>query len=702
MAHRSPRFAPAALTLGALASILTAAPALAVPSPADPAPAPTSPDLDRVAWLEALAGTTGRVATPEVALPTLEELAWLAPTPLGMRVAGREALRVDGAPWIRLALTGDALPEATGLDLGAAIRITSPADGGSQTLDRARLAQWSGTSAYFTGDTVIVEILVDADAPAAPAVFADAVIVPEPVDFNTFDRSLCGGDDRVVSSDPRDARFMPEGCTAFLFNRRTNDLLTAGHCDFLPGSLVQFNTPLSTSGGTPMPPAPEDQYPVDFDSIQSARNVGGVFLGNDWAVFGVFDNADTGLSPLAAQGASRMLAETVPSPDGRSIRITGYGTTSFPISATLNQAQKTHTGSYLSRDGTVLRYNPDTTGGNSGSAVIDDTTGLILGIHTNAGCVTVGNQGMTIVNANLQNALRNPAGISRGETLSFTYPEGLPASVPASGATLPLDIRGSGGGIVLGGSPMVHIDAGQGFTAAIPLNNRAGEFSADLPPADCGNVLRLYFSAQTVDGRTITDPPAGASDPYTIAVANADAETSLLDQPFESLAGWNVSGAPPASGGWGVGSPAGDAGQAPEADFDATGAALLTGPAGEQLGGAAALLASPSVDLSGADQPVLRFATWWATTQLDDGFAAQYSINDGASWTTFTSAQDTAAWRFRQWNVRELLGDPADLPESFRVRFVARDVNANSVAEAAVDAFDIVEASCSGCPADID
>src|SRR5690606_4743604 len=112
--------------------------------------------------------------------------------------------------------------------------------------------------------------------------------------------TICGPtDDRTLSSDQRVGRNQPTGCTSWLINDCNHCFLTAGHCAGSGLQVVQFNVPLSTSGGSLQHPGPQDQYAVDSGSLQSN---GGQGVGNDWAYFGVFDNSTTGLTPHQANG----------------------------------------------------------------------------------------------------------------------------------------------------------------------------------------------------------------------------------------------------------------------------------------------------------------------------------------------------------------------------------------------------------------
>jgi V8-like Glu-specific endopeptidase len=199
------------------------------------------------------------------------------------------------------------------------------------------------------------------------------------------------------------------GCTAWLIDDCAHCFLTAGHCGTSSGSIgvCEFNVPFSNPNGSLVHPGPEDQYVSDPASIQSN---GGQGTGNDWAYFGTFPNTQTGLTAGEAQGAWFTLAPPPPVA-GSTIRITGHGTDSSPNS-TYNQIQQTHNGPFWLHSGTLLQYQVDTTGGNSGSPVIWDDADVAIGIHTHAGCsATSGNQGTSSQHPGLQAALAAPQGV---------------------------------------------------------------------------------------------------------------------------------------------------------------------------------------------------------------------------------------------------------------------------------------------------
>jgi V8-like Glu-specific endopeptidase len=300
--------------------------------------------------------------------------------------AARRSIAVRDAPWIQVHFRSD-----TRLGPGSRLELRSELDGGVQVFNARTFAEANGRSAYFNGGAITVELLVGPKDRGVQIEISHVVVGEQSIGVE----SICGTDNRVASSDVRVARIDPIGCTGWL--TADGQLLTAGHC--LAGSgnnTLSFNPPLSLSNGTVQFPPPEDQYSIDQTSFTFVN--GGV--GNDWGIFAVFDNAVTGLQPIDAQGAGFALVRRRSSAN---IRITGHGTDS----GTANQTQQTHVGPNSGSSGTTMRYRTDTTGGNSGSPIIDAATDEAVGIHTHGGCTTNGgrNSGTSFYNSALWNAL---------------------------------------------------------------------------------------------------------------------------------------------------------------------------------------------------------------------------------------------------------------------------------------------------------
>src|SRR5262245_58757118 len=234
-------------------------------------------------------------------------------------------VKADHSAWIRLKFDEATLGRTPAGGQSTIVRMTSALDGGVQYMKAVHLRQWQNTSAYFNGDTVLIEIVADPGAPPSRLVI-NMVWAGELVDVVQGGiASICGADDRVLSDDPRAARILPVGCTGWIIDDVAHCMLTAGHCAGGTDT-IEFNVPLSSPSGALNHPGPEDQYAADQSSIQSTN--GGI--GNDWCYYGCFPNSNTNLTPFEAQQASYVLADAAPSPSGQNIRITGYGVDDSP------------------------------------------------------------------------------------------------------------------------------------------------------------------------------------------------------------------------------------------------------------------------------------------------------------------------------------------------------------------------------------
>ena len=329
--------------------------------------------------------------------------------PPGQGLLFATTVRAPGAPWMRLELSGTRLNAGDGALSGVTLLLRSERDGAVQQLDEFTLDHWLAGSAFFNGEAVHIEVWaeVPGDQPVRLAVpRAWAGVDPGP---RVTPADLCAVDDRLPSTDNRIGR-LSVGCTGNVIDDRNRMMLTAGHCisSSSTGVLLLFNVPLSTATGAIQFPPPDDQYAVEPASIQSQS--GGV--GSDWAYFGTLPNSNHGQTPAQRYGAWLTALAAAPAPAaGNAIRITGYGTVASPISPTLNATQQTSTGPYNTLSGTRLRYTVDTTGGNSGSAVLLLPGEQVIGIHTHAGCNSGGNQGTAMQQASLRAALAAPRAV---------------------------------------------------------------------------------------------------------------------------------------------------------------------------------------------------------------------------------------------------------------------------------------------------
>lgn len=344
----------------------------------------------------------GAGATAEPGFHGLEiDSGWVTGTGATRGAVHRLRVTQPGAAWLRLTFDGVVLGQPPPGARPTLLRLSGVRDGAVQHHDAATLRQWARTSAYFNGDAVIVELIADPGAGPSRVVVAGAWADSS----GGASATICGRDDREPSGDPRVGRVMPALCSAWLVGPQC--LLSAGHCAPGAGTIIEFNVPPSDAQGNEQHPAPQDQYAVDPDSVQLQS----AFLGNDWAYFGCFANGETGLAPGTAQGDWHELAPALPSPAGQPLRVTGFGLDDAPPEA--NRTQQRATGPYRSGAGTLLQYQVDTAAGNSGSPVLEERSGLALGIHTHGGCDAMGgaNYGTSVEHPGLQAALARPRGV---------------------------------------------------------------------------------------------------------------------------------------------------------------------------------------------------------------------------------------------------------------------------------------------------
>lgn len=603
-----------------------------------------------------------------------------------------QVIEIDDASWVRLRFGEVMLAKSTENVRESYLRITSLEDGFEQYLDTRSLEQWSNTTAYFNGGAVKIEIMASPNATnqmnrvEVRGVQASAPFVG--------DRSICFSvDDRTLSYDNRDARLMPVGCTAWLFSDHGSRMLTAAHCGPDGGDVIQFNVPLSSNGGSPRNPPPQDQYPIDNSSVQDS--IGGIFIGNDWAYFGVFDNSNTGMSPGQSYGVHHDLAQSPITGNGRPIRITGYGTTSSPVPPSWYLVQKTHVGPLASIAGNTVRYQTDTTGGNSGSAVLDENTQLAIGIHTNAGCGSGGgsNQGTSLFNNDLQNALDNPLGITQPRNIQASLVFEPTHIQPEGGDVVTLMIDSLQGHTVVG-TPTMFVDSSDGTSFSQSMtDNGDGTYSGTFASYYCGSTVQYSFEIEDEEGTIVHVPESGSF--MTVAL---DELTIALEDDFETNMGW-LSYTTGGSGSFVRTIPIGHGLGDPDSDADGSSRCYVTSNNnGIDVDNGSVFLASPIIDLTGIDNPTLRMSAWMTGT-APDSMKIEFTDNLGISYTQADSIVSTnGSWESLSYNI----ADYVNLTQFFQMRITVTDAGADTTVEAGIDAFSISSEICdSGCPADL-
>jgi hypothetical protein len=303
----------------------------------------------------------------------------------------------EKAPWLRLRFADVNLGDNSYLE------ITSLQDNDKQFFNSRSIAEWQDQSAFFRG------YAVDIDLHVAPGDTGIALKIIEltvgeflgnqpPTDF------LCGYDSRVSSSYQNvDGRILPIGCSGWA--TAGGFYLTAGHCLDVTSydlQVIQFHVPPSQCDGTLVPSSIQNQYPIIF----SSRVYQNADPGDDWGIFNVGANSNTGKTPVETERSYYHLSKNLAPPN---ILVRGFGTDHTPsgctgyynsYSQTLQYDVGSNLGEYFNGSNDVyFEYLVDTQNGSSGSVLqsngISGVTAHAIGIHTYGGCnpPNTGNKG---------------------------------------------------------------------------------------------------------------------------------------------------------------------------------------------------------------------------------------------------------------------------------------------------------------------
>jgi V8-like Glu-specific endopeptidase len=265
------------------------------------------------------------------------------------------------------------------------------------------IEEWLNQTAFFTGNAVEVTLYIaPGDKNVSLAVkeltLGEFMGDQPPQDF------LCGADSRVHSNyEYVDGRILPIGCSGWI--TAGGFYITAGHCLDVTSydlQVIQFHVPPSLCDGTLVPCAIEDQYPIIF----SSRVYQNSDVGDDWGIFNVGSNSNTGKTPAEAERSYYHLSKNLAPPN---ILVRGYGTDHTPAgctgwynsdSQTLQYDVGSNLGEYFNGSGDVyFEYLVDTQNGSSGSVLqsngVSGVTRTAIGVHTYGGCnpPNIGNKG---------------------------------------------------------------------------------------------------------------------------------------------------------------------------------------------------------------------------------------------------------------------------------------------------------------------
>jgi hypothetical protein len=300
--------------------------------------------------------------------------------------------------------------------------------------------------------------------------------------------------------------------------------------------------------------------------------------------------------------------------------------------------------------------------------------------------------------------------------ITFTYPGGLPGFVtPDESTTFQVNISPAGG-TVAPGTPAIHVSVNGGAFSSTSMTPLGGQlYEAVIPPGDCADTYKYYFSAQLSGGGPVfNDPPTAPGSAYS-TIAAAGTELLFTDSVEGDVSGWAISSSGLTAGEWEqavpnvttfngqVAAPGSDATPNPGTMAFVTengapgGSASLT-----DVDGGPTRLTSPAFNLAGNDGYVT-YSQWvYSSTGIHDVLVVEVSNDNGNSWVQAATSTGTgSAWQQASFFVSSFVTPSAQV----RVRFSICDCPNDSVTEAGVDDFKIETLDCgktNPCPWDTD
>ena len=295
-------------------------------------------------------------------------------------------------------------------------------------------------------------------------------------------------------------------------------------------------------------------------------------------------------------------------------------------------------------------------------------------------------------------------------TLVDINPVGLPDFVDPNGSTTITAEFTDVAGTLDPSSPTLMADTGSGFQP-VPMSNTGGNtYAANIPASNCGDQVHFFITANDLNSGLPQNEPADAPGAFFSTVSAFEAPVVAFDDDFESNQGWSVSGNATA-GDWERAIPTG-AGQRgePANDFDGSSRLYITDTgapgADNDVDGGSTILTSPVMDATG--NAIITYARWYdnsvGASPNADTFVVEVSDDNGSTWTNLETVgpggpEAGGGWFNPTFDLSTISG--FTLNDQFRIRFIASDLGAGSVVEAAVDAVNLQVVNCSACPADL-
>ncbi len=345
-----------------------------------------------------------------------------------------------------------------------------------------------------------------------------------------------------------------------------------------------------------------------------------------------------------------------------------------------------------------------TTGGSGTNAAHPGTLTEVLTVDDDDGNLSNGTPNRaSICNAFGQHGISCPP----LTLVAFQYPSGLPATLtPNQNTTIRVDAVPVAATVTPNSGQVSYSVDNAPFQTVAMNAVGANQYEAVIPGAPCLSGVRFYFSVGTTSG-PVVDPPGAPGHPFV--ATSAASSVGVFTDTFETHQGW--SGVGPgdnaATGRWNRMDPQPTPAQPGDDVTPAPGVAcwVTDGNAGGVIGefdvdGGQTTLTSPLLNVA-AGEPGARIGYWrWysntqGTAPNADTFAIAITNNGGASWSPVETVgpagpEAGGGWHYHEFRVSDIVTPTNQV----RVRFIASDLGAASIVEAAVDDFKVVSFEC--------
>lgn len=288
--------------------------------------------------------------------------------------------------------------------------------------------------------------------------------------------------------------------------------------------------------------------------------------------------------------------------------------------------------------------------------------------------------------------------------LDFSYPAGKPISVtPDEENTFDVVILPLNDAEVIPGTAMINYRIDGGAYQATTMTQVVGnQYEATLPAVTCNNVIEFYLSAEEITAGLFSDPDP--SSPHSPAVAT-EVVTVIADS-FETNLGWTAQIIGATSGQWQRGVPVNDPGwdYDPASDADGSGQCYLTQnqTGNTDVDGGAVRLTSPTVDmLLGGIISYDYFLLLTNSAGGIDMLLVEINSNGGIGTWTEIARHDTdggLSWRHHEITEADLTAAGVTLTSTMMIRFTVNDDDPQSIVEAGVDGFHLIQFVCESEP----